>query len=145
MRAQKREGTAPELALRRALHRRGLRYRVGLKVLPASRRRSDIVFTRARVVVEVFGCFWHGCPEHGTRPKANSEWWATKLDGNIERDRNNRERLTNAGWQVVVVWEHEDAVEAAARIEAVVRPAEVPSQEGSTPSREGACPRPSWF
>lgn len=134
MRRQKRVDTKPELALRRALHKRGLRYRVDLKILPDSRRRSDIVFTRARIAVEVFGCFWHGCPEHGTRPKANNSWWAQKLDANLARDRDNAARLREAGWTPVVVWEHEDPDRAADRIYGLVHPGD-PSQEGTKASR----------
>ena len=81
-----RRDTAPELALRRALHAAGYRYRV-VHPVPGNRRRSiDIAFTRAGVAVFVDGCFWHGCPEHGTRPRANSDWWSTKLAANHARD-----------------------------------------------------------
>lgn len=121
MLAQRRADTRPELLLRRELHRRGLRYRVNRQVLPGSRRRHDIVFTRARVVVEVRGCFWHACPEHGTSPKANAEWWATKLNKNVERDRDTERRLADAAWRVTVVWEHEDPLAAADRVESAVR------------------------
>ena len=118
MQKQRRQDTAPELALRRELHRRGFRYRLQVHVID-SRRRHDIVFGSSRVVVEVRGCFWHGCPQHGTLPKSNSEWWRNKLDGNKRRDIDTAERLSEAGWTLVVVWEHEatkmaaDAVEAA--------------------------------
>jgi DNA mismatch endonuclease (patch repair protein) len=118
---QRREGTTPELALRRALHRRGLRYRVHQRLLPSSRRTVDVVFSRARVVVEVRGCFWHSCPEHGTRPKANADWWAEKLAANRERDADTAARLTAAGWELIVVWEHEDTEAAANRIAGIVR------------------------
>lgn len=120
MRAQRREGTGPELALRSELHRRGLRYRVQASLVD-KRRRHDIVFPRARVVVEVHGCFWHACPLHGSLPRTNREWWASKLRANQERDARSDRALEAAGWQVVVVWEHEDAVEAADRIERLVR------------------------
>ena len=102
-----RRDTRPEVALRSELHRRGLRYRVQVKV-PGNRRRTiDIAFTRARLAVYVDGCFWHGCPEHHTRPKANSEWWDWKIAGNQARDRSTDEELHAAGWDVVRVWEHE--------------------------------------
>lgn len=121
MRRQARRDTAPELALRRELHRRGLRYRVDRTVLPGSRRRHDIVFSRARVVVEVRGCFWHACPVHGTQPKANARWWKDKLQANVRRDWETAGSLDAEGWELVVVWEHEDAVDAANRVEEVVR------------------------
>ncbi|AXH95722.1 very short patch repair endonuclease [Ornithinimicrobium avium] len=110
-----RRDTAPELALRRALHAAGYRYRV-VHPVPGNRRRSiDIAFTRARVAVFVDGCFWHGCPEHGSQPRANSVWWAAKLAANHARDQDTDRLLREAGWQVVRVWEHariEDAVAA---------------------------------
>lgn len=123
MARQRRTGTSPELALRRELHRRGLRYRVDHKIPAAglARRRCDIAFTRARVAVFVDGCFWHACPEHATAPRANSEWWATKLAKNVERDRDTDGRLELAGWLVIRVWEHDFCLAAADRVEAVVR------------------------
>lgn len=116
-----RRDTAPELALRRELHARGLRFRVDRAVLPDRRRRVDIVFGPARVAALVDGCFWHGCPEHGTAPKANDLFWREKIETNRRRDRDTDRRLTQAGWTVVRVWEHEDPVTAADRIEAIVR------------------------
>ena len=121
MRRQARRDTTPEMDLRRELHRRGLRYRLDRCVLPGTRRRHDIVFAKARVVVEVRGCFWHACPLHGTRPKSNAAWWADKLDRNAERDRDTERRLEDAGWTVVIVWEHESVRDAADRVEQAVR------------------------
>ena len=85
------------------------------------RRRADLVFTRAKVAVYVDGCFWHGCPLHGTWPKANAEWWRAKLERNIKRDRDTDRQLEAAGWRVARVWEHEDMVAAAVRIAEAVR------------------------
>jgi len=84
------------------------------------RSRADIVFGPARVAVFVDGCFWHGCPEHGTGPKNNAQWWAAKLAANRERDLRVNAELEAAGWMVFRVWEHESPVEAADRIEAIV-------------------------
>ena len=81
MRNTKRRDTKPEIELRSALHRLGFRFRVDVPV-NGSRRRSDIVLTSDRVVVYVDGCFWHGCPEHGTVPKQNRQWWIDKLEAN---------------------------------------------------------------
>jgi DNA mismatch endonuclease (patch repair protein) len=89
-----------------------------------SRRRVDIAFRGPRVAVLVHGCFWHSCPEHGTAPRANGEWWAHKLAANRERDADTLVRLARAGWSVVIVWEHEDAQTAADRVERLVRPAQ---------------------
>lgn len=121
MRRQARRDTAAELAIRREVWRRGLRYRVDAKPLAGLRRRADLVFTRALVAVYVDGCFWHRCPVHATIPRSNGEWWAAKLEANVRRDRDTDGRLWVAGWTVVRVWEHEDPASAADRIEALVR------------------------
>ncbi|MCU1675392.1 MAG: putative mismatch endonuclease [Frankiales bacterium] len=123
MSRQARRDTAPELALRRALHRRGLRYRVGLRPVRELRGAADIVFTAARVAVYVDGCFWHMCPEHSTMPANNAAWWRAKLEGNRARDRRTDQVLDAHGWRVVRVWEHEDPDKAAERVSAVVRSA----------------------
>lgn len=113
--------TAPEVALRRELHRRGLRFRVSLPPLEGLRSRADILFVRSKVAVYVDGCFWHSCPEHGTIPNANRDWWLRKLERNRARDRACDEALCAAGWRVVRVWEHEPVEDAADRIERLVR------------------------
>jgi DNA mismatch endonuclease (patch repair protein) len=118
---QRREGTTPELTLRRALHRRGLRYRVHRRPLPSLRRTVDVVFAGAHVAVDVRGCFWHSCPTHGTKPRANANWWADKLAANRDRDANTEAQLAAAGWELIVVWEHENIEVAADRIACVVR------------------------
>ncbi|KAA0232168.1 MAG: hypothetical protein JJLCMIEE_02576 [Acidimicrobiales bacterium] len=120
MKRQRRRDTKPEAALRSELWRRGLRYRVDVKVV-GRRRRVDIAFTRAKVAVFVDGCFWHSCPEHGSLPKANRAWWTEKLKANERRDRDTDKELEAAGWLVIRVWGHEDPIEAAGRIEAAVR------------------------
>ena len=108
--------TSPEMALRRRLHAAGYRYRVDYPPLRGLRRRADIVFTRRKVAVFVDGCFWHRCPEHGTSPASNSAWWKAKLDRNVERDADTNRLLTEAGWTVIRVWEHEDPAEALERV-----------------------------
>ncbi len=118
---QRRRDTEPELALRRMLHAAGLRYRVDRAPLPGMRRRADVVFSRARVAVYVDGCFWHRCPEHATHPRNNAQWWADKLAANVARDRDTDRRLTEAGWTVVRIWEHEDPAGAAEKVAAAVR------------------------
>lgn len=123
MAAQRVEDTAPELALRRRLHAMGLRYRLHRSVLAGVRRRHDIVFPSSKVVVEVLGCWWHGCPLHYHPPESNREWWDAKISRNRERDADTRARLHDAGWRLVCVWEHEDVAEAADRVASVVREA----------------------
>ena len=113
---QKRRDTKPEVALRRALHRRGLRYFVDRAPLKGMRRRADLVFPRRKVAVYVDGCFWHSCPVHATKPRNNAQWWADKLAANVARDRDTDEKLLAEGWRVVRIWEHEDPAEAADRV-----------------------------
>lgn len=109
-----RRDTGPELALRRELHARGMRFRVAPKQLPG---KPDIVFTRAKLAVFVDGCWWHLCPVHGSIPKNNADWWRAKLHRNVERDRQKDEMLRAAGWSVLHVWEHEKVAEAADAVE----------------------------
>lgn len=113
--------TAPELAIRRELHRRGLRYRVNMSLPQIGRTRPDIVFTGPRIAVYVDGCFWHQCPEHRSFPKTNERWWRQKLDTNVRRDRVTDAMLAEAGWTVIRIWEHEDPITAADRVETIVR------------------------
>lgn len=113
--------TMPEVAVRRAVHRRGLRYRVSVRPVPTLRRTADLVFSRQKVAVFVDGCFWHGCPEHHTVAKRNGEYWAAKAVANATRDRDTGDKLRAAGWTVLRFWEHEQPEEVAAAIESVVR------------------------
>ncbi|MBV6362750.1 very short patch repair endonuclease [Mycobacteroides chelonae] len=116
MRANRGRDTAPELALRRALHAAGLRYRLNTRPITGSRMTVDIVFPRARVAVEVLGCFWHGCPDHHRPAIRNSEFWTTKIRGNVERDARKRTLLEVDGWELLTVWEHDDPAEAVKQI-----------------------------
>lgn len=116
---QRRRDTRPELAIRRLLHANGMRYRVDA-ALPGMRRRADLLFTSVQVAIFVDGCFWHGCPLHGTQPKRNAAWWAEKIAANVERDRDTDRRLTANGWVALRIWEHEAPEAAAARIAEIV-------------------------
>ncbi|MEU1851802.1 very short patch repair endonuclease [Streptomyces sp. NPDC019990] len=120
MSRQASKDTAVELAVRRLLHGAGLRYRVEYPVPGLPRRRIDVAFPRAKVAVLIDGCFWHGCPQHATHPKANADWWRTKLDRNMARDRETTEHLLAAGWTVLRFWEHEAPEEVAVQVAAVV-------------------------
>lgn len=120
MQRQAQRDTQPELALRRELWRRGFRYRVDVAPVVALRRRADVVFSRASVAVYVDGCYWHRCPQHGTVPRANRDWWIAKLEGNVQRDRDTDFRLRSAGWEVIRVWAHEPVTEAADRVATMV-------------------------
>jgi DNA mismatch endonuclease (patch repair protein) len=117
----RRRDTAPEVAVRREAHRRGLRYRVDGALPGLPRRRADMVFGGRRVAVFVDGCFWHSCPVHASTPAANREWWVGKLRRNAERDRHTDEHLRGLGWTVLRFWEHEDPVAVVDVIERAVR------------------------
>jgi DNA mismatch endonuclease (patch repair protein) len=120
MRSNRRRDTAPELAVRRILHAKGLRYRVDFRVVRETRSRADIAFTGQRIAVFIDGCFWHSCPDHLHLPKANADYWAAKLARNVERDAEVTALLRDLGWTVLRSWEHEPAREAAERIIAAV-------------------------
>ncbi|GGO64367.1 very short patch repair endonuclease [Nonomuraea cavernae] len=120
MRSNRYRDTKPELALRRAVHALGLRYRVAARPVAGLRRTADLVFPRIRVAVFLDGCFWHGCPEHHSVAKTNSAYWAEKLRRNRERDEETDRLLGEAGWSVIRIWEHVDPLEAARRVAEVV-------------------------
>lgn len=113
--------TGPELKIRSMLHRMGFRYRVDHCPIKGVRRKADIAFLGPRVAVFVDGCFWHGCPVHGTWPKSNAEFWRNKIETNKMRDADTSQRLEKAGWKVLRIWEHEDPVRAAEKIARIVR------------------------
>lgn len=117
MRGNYRRDTRPERALREALSAFGLHGRIDHPVAVGSRTiRPDIVFARQRLAVFLDGCFWHGCRYHGTAPRANRSYWASKLDRNRRRDRATNATLARHGWGAVRVWEHESPDRAAHRI-----------------------------
>ena len=98
----KSKDTAPELKYRKALWAAGLRYRIHY-----GPHRIDIAFPRKRIAVFVDGCFWHGCPVHGEIPESNREYWAPKLNRNVQRDRETTAALESEGWTVIRIWEHD--------------------------------------
>lgn len=113
-RANRKIDTSPEVRLRSILHRRGYRFlKNSLIRLAGVSVRPDIVFTRVKVAVFVDGCFWHGCPDHGGRPRSNSDYWEAKLAKNVRRDRAVDAWLEAAGWRVVRLWEHVKPAEGA--------------------------------
>lgn len=121
------------MRLRSLLHRSGLRFRVDLRIGSGpSAPRPDLAFTRARVAVFVDGCFWHSCPEHGAEPRANPGYWGPKLARNRARDHENDRRLKEMGWEVLRIWEHEDAEDAAGRVRSLVT-----SRSESKPTSRG--------
>jgi DNA mismatch endonuclease, patch repair protein len=143
MRAIRRTDTKPELALRHALHQLGYRYRKDYRLdLAGGRRvRPDIAFTRRKVAVFVDGCFWHGCPEHGSKPRANEWYWGPKLVRNVERDRANDAALARAGWSVVRLWEHVPLDEAIATVVTALGTAGKTAPETTCPVNAPGCGR----
>ncbi|GHB16035.1 MULTISPECIES: very short patch repair endonuclease [Streptomyces] len=124
LRGRRIRDTEPEKALRSAVHALGLRFRLHRKV--ASRCTADFVLPRYSVAVFVDGCFWHGCPSHGTRHfrGPNASRWEAKITTNIERDARNTKAASDAGWTVVRIWECEvkaDADGAAQRVARATR------------------------
>jgi DNA mismatch endonuclease (patch repair protein) len=104
----RRRDNGPEMAVRRLLYARGVRYRVCFRIPGQRRRTIDIAFIGARLAVYIDGCFWHGCPEHQHMPKANSSWWVQKIAMNRARDAVATAQLQDLGWAVLRFWEHED-------------------------------------
>ncbi|MGH9025335.1 MAG: very short patch repair endonuclease [Acidimicrobiia bacterium] len=122
MRGNRRRDTRPERLVRSRLHALGLRYRVDYRIdVGAHRVRADVAFTGLQIAVFVDGCFWHGCPEHGNRPRVNTAYWGPKLRRNFERDQRNTRELEAAGWTVLRIWEHEEPDAAAMRVSESVR------------------------
>ena len=105
MRQVKGRDTTPEMSLRKALWRRGIRgWRIHQKGLPGS---PDVVFNKYKLAIFVDGCFWHGCSNCYRRPKSRQDYWDKKLLKNVARDRENDRALFELGWVVLRFWEHE--------------------------------------
>ena len=98
--------TSPEMTVRKAAHRLGLRFRLHAKNLPGS---PDLIFPRWRTALFVNGCFWHRHPEcpKTTTPKSNITFWEEKFKKNTIRDQANYAKLNELGWKVVIIWQCE--------------------------------------
>jgi DNA mismatch endonuclease (patch repair protein) len=117
------KNTDVEIALRKELYRRGLRYRVEFVILKKPRRIADVAFPGLKIAIFVDGCFWHGCPIHGTWPKQNSEFWRQKIEMNRVRDSDTNARLQEAGWTALRFWQHDSPFDSACTIEQAVKEA----------------------
>ena len=98
--------TTPEMRVRRLVHGMGYRYRLHAPELPG---RPDLIFRPRRKAIFVHGCFWHrhgGCPSNRI-PQTRRSYWQSKLDGNVQRDRQNEAALRADRWGVLVIWECE--------------------------------------
>ncbi len=116
MSAIHRADTKAERLLQQELNKLNLHYETDACPIPNSIRKADILFPQEKVAVFVDGCFWHGCPIHGTQAKANAEFWRRKIEVNQIRDLDTNRLFIEHGWLVVRVWEHESPSEAADRI-----------------------------
>ena len=97
--------TKPELLVRRLVHRMGYRFRLHRPDLPG---KPDLVFAGRRKVIFVHGCFWHRhseCSKGRSFPSSSQEFWRSKLDGNVTRDRLSVRALEELGWRALVIWE----------------------------------------
>lgn len=112
MRAVRSANTSPELAVRRAAHALGLRFRLHRADLPG---KPDLVFPSRKTALFVHGCFWHGhdCPRGARSPKTNREYWTAKIARNTARDERHRMSLEALGWRAVSIWECEVRDKAA--------------------------------
>lgn len=116
MEAAKPRDTLPEIKLRTALEELGIPFEVDVKPIEDINRRADILIREDKIAIFVDGCFWHGCPIHGTQAKANSLFWTEKIERNKDRDLDTNRRLEASGWTVIRIWEHEDHINAAKQI-----------------------------
>ena len=135
MQANRSRDTGPEMAVRHLLFAHGFRYRVAYRALPQNRRITvDIAFPGARIAVMIDGCFWHGCPEHYRAPRAHTDYWQAKIEGNEARDSRTSEALTESGWTVLRFWTHEQPQVIAAQVEQAVR-----QRHADPPNRSHTC------
>jgi DNA mismatch endonuclease (patch repair protein) len=104
MRAVKSSNTTPELAVRRAAHALGLRFRLNRADLPG---KPDLVFPARKAAVFVHGCFWHGhdCPRGARMPASNRDYWLAKIGRNVARDKATLAAMKKHGWKAHVIWE----------------------------------------
>lgn len=136
LRGRRVRDTKPEVALRKAVHRLGLRFRLQKRVTP--RCTADFVLPRYHLAVFVDGCFWHGCPDHSPAEfrGPNAALWREKIETNKKRDRRNTEQAAAAGWIVVRIWECEirrDVQGVAERVATITDADRAASQKPATP------------
>jgi DNA mismatch endonuclease (patch repair protein) len=116
MHAVRRSGTACELKLAHEFVTLHLEFETNVRVLAKNRTQPDFVFPKAKVAIFVDGCFWHGCPEHGSVPRANRAWWKKKIADNKTRDLRNLRLLRAHGWTARRFWAHEESNRIALRV-----------------------------
>jgi DNA mismatch endonuclease, patch repair protein len=116
MRRTRQQNTDIEAATMSVLDAMGHSYQLDRAAVEGVRARADLIFDEAHVAVFIDGCFWHGCPIHGTWPKSNEEFWREKINANMARDLRTNLAYEAAGWTVVRIWGHEDPRAGVLRI-----------------------------
>ena len=101
------------------------------------RVRPDFIFRSRRLAIFVDGCFWHGCPRHGTQPAGNAAFWRAKFRRNRERDRRDTLNLRGAGWRVVRLWEHE--LRAKSRPRLLLKLGRLFAEVRKSPTKRSGC------
>lgn len=96
--------TALEDKFRKAIWKRGLRYRKNVKNMPG---KPDIYLPAKKIVVFLDSCFWHGCEQHCRMPNSNIEYWQRKIEKNRKRDAEITKQYKNNGFKILRLWEHE--------------------------------------
>ena len=134
------KNSRPEMAVRRAAHNLGYRFRLHRRDLPGT---PDLTFPRLRKAIFVHGCFWHrhpGC-SRTTTPKTRTDFWTKKFRENLERDRRVQRELAEMGWQVLVIWgcETKDASILSERLHAFLAQPRETGSDHSTTSHPSAC------
>ncbi|NMG03593.1 very short patch repair endonuclease [Azoarcus taiwanensis] len=124
--------TGPEMVLRRALWRAGLRY----KVRPSVPGRPDLAFVGCKIAVFVDGCFWHGCQDHYKPPATNASFWSEKIARNQQRDREVENALGALGWTVLRYWEHEVEGDLASVVDRIRTEVARSRADGASKSRQ---------
>lgn len=119
--------SGPEVAVHRALRRLRLHYKRNVQTMPG---RPDFVFTRARLIVFVDGCFWHGY-RYPMWARRLSPYWQAKIERNRARDLRNHRRLRGQGWRVIRIWDHQVARDIDACVQRITSALRAPRQARS--------------
>jgi DNA mismatch endonuclease, patch repair protein len=116
MKSARQHDTAPELKLQVLLLELNIEFETNAFPIAGFKRKADILLRDKKIAIFIDGCFWHGCPIHGTWPKQNAEFWKEKILKNKDRDKDTNIKLAEFGWKVIRVWEHEEMKDVAQRI-----------------------------
>lgn len=118
MRAVRSSNSKMEVAFRKLLFSKGIRYRKNVSDLPG---KPDIAIKSKKIVIFLDSCFWHGCPQHLRRPQSNKVYWDSKIELNKKRDQNINNEYRKMGWRIIRFWEHEIRVNQYKAIERIIK------------------------